>query len=325
MQTPVFWPGWEVVQKIGSGSFGAVYAIRRALFGDWEWAALKVISQPKDEKEYQELCDEYGDVDSVRRYLDGRLQEIYREYSLMNSLKGNTNIVCCDDFHHQPRSNGIGWDVYIKMELLTSLPQYLQTGVSDETVIRVGMDICNALSLCETRNIIHRDIKPHNIFVSRDGHFKLGDFGIAKISDSVQPGTQIGTFRYMAPEVYYYRPYGPQADIYSLGLVLYWMLNQHRTPILPLDGEIPGAEPVSHAAARRFGGEVLPPPLHGSPELHRIIMKACAYDPKDRYLDPERMRRDLDALLKCSVTIPASQGVRPSATGPHWHSPGDIQ
>ena len=325
MQTPVFWPGWEVVQKIGSGSFGAVYAIRRALFGAWEWAALKVISQPKDEKEYQELCDEYGDVDSVRRYLDGRLQEIYREYSLMNSLKGNTNIVCCDDFHHQPRSNGIGWDVYIKMELLTALPQYLQTGVSDETVIRVGMDICNALSLCQTRNIIHRDIKPHNIFVSRDGHFKLGDFGIAKISDSVQPGTQIGTFRYMAPEVYYYRPYGPQADIYSLGLVLYWMLNQHRTPFLPLDGEIPGAETVSHADARRFGGEVLPPPLHGSPELHRIIMKACAYDPKDRYLDPERMRRDLDALLKCSVTISTSQGVRPSATGPHWHSPGDIQ
>lgn len=324
MQTAVTWPGWEVVQQIGNGSFGAVYAIRRALFGDWEWAALKVISQPKDAKELQQLCDEWGSVDSVRQYLDNRLQEFYREYSLMNSLRGNTNIVCCDDFRHQMRPDGIGWDIFIKMELLTPLPQYLQTGVSDETAIRVGMDICNALSLCRQRDIIHRDIKPHNIFVSRDGRFKLGDFGIAKISDSVQYGTQIGTFRYMAPEVYYHRPYGPQADIYSLGLVLYWMLNQRRTPFLPLDGQIPGAETVSQADERRFRGEPLPPPLNGSPELHRIVLKACAYDPKERYADPERMRRELDALLKCSVTIPADQGIRPPTTGPHWRTPGDI-
>lgn len=324
MEDRVHWPGWEVVQQVGSGSFGAVYAIRRALFGDWEWAALKVISQPKDARELQQLCDEWGDMDSVRRYLDNRLQEIYREYSLMNSLKGNTNIVCCDDFRHQPKPDGIGWDIYIKMELLTPLTQYLQTGVSDEITIRVGMDICDALSLCKKRSIIHRDIKPHNIFVSRDGHFKLGDFGVAKISESVRPGTQIGTFRYMAPEVYYHRPYGPQADIYSLGLVLYWMLNRRRTPFLPLDGDVPGAETVSLADERRFRGEVLPPPANGSPQLHRIILKACAFDPKDRYSEPERMRRDLDALLKCSITVPAKQGIRPPVTGPHWHSPGDI-
>lgn len=324
MVNGVTWPGWEVVQQIGNGSFGEVYEIRRALFSDWEQSALKVISLPRDQQELRQLYDDCGDMDSVKRYLDTRLQEIYREYSLMNSLKGNTNIVCCDDFRHQPRPDGIGWDIFIKMELLTPLTQHMQTGISEEMVIRVGMDICNALSLCKSRNIIHRDIKPHNIFVSRDGNFKLGDFGIAKISDSVQNGTQIGTYRYMAPEVYYHQPYGTQADIYSLGLVLYWMLNQRRTPFLPLDGQIPGQDTVSQADDRRFRGEALPPPVSGSPELHRIIMKACAHDPKDRYLEPERMRRELDALLKCSVTIPADQPIRPSTTGPHWRPPGDI-
>ncbi len=320
----VTWPGWEVVGQIGSGSFGAVYELRRALFGDWERAALKVISLPKDNQELQQLYGDCGDMDSVRRYLDNRLGEIYREYSLLNSLKGNTNIVCCDDFRHQPRPDGIGWDIYIKMELLTPLPQYLQGEVSDDLVIRVGMDICNALTLCASRNILHRDIKPYNIFVSRDGNFKLGDFGIAKTADSVQKGTQIGTFRYMAPEVYYHEPYGTQADLYSLGLVLYWMLNRRRTPFLPLDGQIPGADTLSRADDRRFRGEPLPPPLEGSPELHRIVMKACAHDPRDRYAHPERMRRELDALRKCSVTIPADPVPRPSVSGPHWHSPGDI-
>ncbi len=324
MAQNVTWPGWEVLDQIGSGSFGAVYEMRRELFGDWERAALKVISLPRDKQELQQLYDDCGDMDSVCRYLDGRLSEIYREYSLLNSLKGNTNIVCCEDFRHQPRPDGVGWDIYIKMELLTTLPQYLSGGISEDIVIRVGMDICNALSLCAGRSILHRDIKPHNIFVSRDGNFKLGDFGIAKIFEGVQNGTQIGTFRYMAPEVYCRQPYGPQADIYSLGLVLYWMLNYRRTPFLPLDSQVPGADTLSQADDRRFRGEPLPPPASGSKELKRIVLKACAYDPKDRYATAERMRRELDALRKCSVTISPDAAPRPAALGPHWRAPGDI-
>lgn len=324
MDRKVTWPGWEVVGQIGGGTFGAVYEIRRELFGQWEYAALKVISLPKDQQALQQLYGDYGDWDSVRRVLEAQLADIYQEYSLMNSLKGNTNIVCCEDFRHEPHPDGMGWDIYIKMELLTPLPQYLESGISDDVVIRVGMDICNALSLCKSRNILHRDIKPYNIFVSRDGDFKLGDFGVAKLAQTVTNGTQIGTYRFMAPEVYYHRPYGPQADIYSLGLVLYWMLNCYRTPFLPLDGPGPGADTLSQADDRRFRGESLPPPTYGSPELQRIVLKACAHDPKDRYTDPERMRRELDALRKCSVTITADPTPRPTATGPHWHPPGDL-
>ena len=317
------WPGWEVVEQIGSGSFGAVYHIRRELFGDWEHAALKVLSLPRNAQHLQQLYDDCGDRDSVARLLNGQLEDIYKEYAMMTSLKGNTNIVCCDDFRHQPRADGIGWHIFIKMELLTPLTQYLESGYNEKTVIRMGMDICSALSLCQSRNIIHRDIKPQNIFVSRDGNFKLGDFGIAKIADRIANGTQIGTFRYMAPEVYNHRPYGPQADIYSLGLVMYWMLNKRRVPFLPLEGTI-DQDMLTQADHRRFRGEPLPAPLYGHPELKKIILKACSPDPAHRYADPERMRRDLDAVSKCSVTIAAQPEPRAPGSGPHWRPPGDL-
>lgn len=69
--------------------------------------------------------------------------------------------------------------------------------------------------LCKKHNIIHRDIKPANIFASGNGDYKLGDFGIAKTIEQTSGGTKIGTYDYMAPEVYHDQPYGNTADIYS--------------------------------------------------------------------------------------------------------------
>lgn len=213
----------------------------------------------------------------------------------MYQMKGNTNIVCCDDFRYNQSPDGVGWEIYIKMELLTPLLQHLSGGITEEQTTRLGMDICNALALCKSRNIIHRDIKPQNIFVSRDGDFKLGDFGIAKTVERTSGGTRTGTYRYMAPEVYYSRPYGHQADIYSLGLVMYWMLNERKAPFLPLNNRVPNATAVSEADSRRLRGEPLPLPAHGSRELRRIVLKACAFDPACRYRDAQELRADLEA------------------------------
>jgi hypothetical protein len=100
----------------------------------------------------------------------------------------------------------------------------------------------------------------------------------------------------MAPEVYNNQPYGAKADIYSLGLVLYWLLNERRTPFLPLPPAVPSSGEEDAARRRRFRGEPLPPPAHGSPALQRIVLKACAYAPKDRYQNAEELLRDLENL-----------------------------
>ena len=292
----VKWPGWETVRLIGRGSFGGVYEIERDVFGHKEKAALKVITIPQSESDIDDLLSDGYDEESITTRFEGYLHDIVREYSMMADMKGCVNIVYCDDVKYIQHDNGIGWDIFIKMELLTPLTKALGKTVSDEQTIKIAADICSALAFCEKRNLLHRDIKPQNIFVSPDGTYKLGDFGIAKTAERTTSGTKTGTYKYMAPEVYNNQPYGSKADIYSLGLVLYWLLNERRTPFLPLPPQLPAASDEDRARTRRFSGETIPTPAHGSTELKRIVLKACAYDPKDRYQTADEMLHDLNAL-----------------------------
>ena len=125
------------------------------------------------------------------------------------------------------------------MELLTSLQQVLrERTLSEKEVIKLGKDISRALILCEKKHIIHRDIKPMNVMVSQFGDYKLGDFGVSKIMDHTTFATAMGTPEYQAPEVVHMEKYGHTADIYSLGIMLYWLLNNRRMPFIGADERI---------------------------------------------------------------------------------------
>lgn len=306
----IIWPGWETVRLIGRGSFGAVYEIERDMLGEKEKAALKVITIPQSSNDIDELYGEGYDDESITSTFNAYLKSIVAEYSLMRKMNGSANVVNCDDVRYVQHDDGFGWDIFIKMELLTPLTKSLGKTVSDEQVARIGSDICKALILCKKHNIIHRDIKPANIFVSENGDYKLGDFGIAKTVEKTSGGTKIGTYEYMAPEVYHDQPYGSTVDIYSLGMVLYWLLNERRTPFLKMPPSLPTNSEKEQARKRRFGGETIPVPLHGSDELKRIVLKACAYDPKDRYQSAEELLSDFDALVgKVRSHIPDSSAL----------------
>ena len=290
------WPGWQTVRVIGRGSFGAVYEIKREVFGHEERAAMKWIAIPQSDKDVEDLMLDGYDEESLTKRFEGYLQDIVREYSMMADMKGCANIVYCDDVKYIQQENGIGWNIFIKMELLTPMAKALGKTIPEEQVIKLGKDMCSALVFCEERNVIHRDIKPQNIFIAPDGTYKLGDFGIAKTAERTTSGTKTGTYKYMAPEVYNNQPYGARADIYSLGLVLYWMLNDRRTPFLPLPPAVPGPTEEDDARRRRFSGEVIPPPAYGSRRLKAIVLKACAFNPEERYRTAQEMLTDLNAL-----------------------------
>ena len=298
---------------IGRGSYGTVYEIQRKLIdGETESAALKVITIPQNPGEIEEMYSEGYDDESITANFQAHLKSIVAEYSLMRKMGGSANVVNCKDILYIQHDDGIGWDIYIRMELLTPLMKALPIDISDETVIKVGRDICNALVLCKRHEIVHRDIKPQNIFISPNGDYKLGDFGIAKIMEKTMGGTKIGTYKYMAPEVYNNRPYGSTADIYSLGLVLYWLLNERRMPFMPLPPAKITAVREDEARQRRLSGEKIPAPAHGSAGFKQIVLKACAYEAKDRYSSAAAMLEALNALGReraaYSPSVPAVRG-----------------
>ena len=290
----ISWPGWEVVGKLGEGSFGGVYEIQRTLpDGTVERAALKKLTVPRDPAEIKELYAQNYDSASITEHFKEQMQELVQEYRFMQELSRNSYVVHCQDLRTIQHDDGIGWDIYIQMELLTPLKAWLTEWYDERKVVRLGLNLCGALNGCHQRNIIHRDIKPENILVTEDGKFKLGDFGIAKVSEKTATGTLTGTYSYMAPEVANRQHYGASADIYSLGLVMYWMMNERTLPFLPLSKKIPSGLQRQEAQDRRFSGEEIPAPLNGSLELTRIVLKACAFNPEDRYHSVQEMAEDL--------------------------------
>ncbi len=291
--------GWNITRLLGEGSYGKVFEIERSEFGQTYRAALKVITVPQSSAEVRSVISEGMSVSQAEAYFHGIVEELMHEFSIMFKLKGTANIVSCEDLRVLEHPDGIGWDILIRMELLHPLLPYVyQHPMARRDIIRLGIDICKALELCQRYNIIHRDIKPENIFISDNGDYKLGDFGIARTIERTTSGlSKKGTYSYMAPEVYAGREYGFSVDTYSLGLVLYRMLNKNRGPFLPQPPEAITFSSREQALARRMSGEPLPRPFYGEGRLSEIVLKACAFDPKDRYSSPQQLRQELEAIL----------------------------
>ena len=298
------WPDWKIVRYLGGGAYGKVYEIERNVSGvqEKEKAALKIVSRPKDEDEIEEYEVSGYDKESIIESYKSEIQNYVQEYKLMRTLQGQTNIVSCDDFTVIWNQNGIGGKVFIRMELLTPLNQVLkERALSTEEIIKLGKDIASALILCEKKNIIHRDIKPANIMVSQFGNYKLGDFGVSKIMDHATYATKMGTPEYQAPEVVHMGKYGQTADIYSLGITLYWLLNNRRMPFIGANEQLT-VERKDEAMEKRYRGEKLPAPKNGSAKLKKIVLKACEYNPEDRYASAQEMYDDLDTLRSGKTT-----------------------
>ena len=303
------WGSWYIDEQLGEGSFGKVYKVHKEEFGRVYYAAVKMISIPQSKAELEQAMNEGLDDASARSYFQTFVTDIIQEIDLMSAFKGNTNIVSLEDHEVIEKKGSIGWDILIRMELLTTLSSYMNSNpLMQEDVIQVGIDIARALELCAMKKTIHRDIKPDNIFVSQYGDYKLGDFGIARQIERTMSGlSKKGTYTYMAPEVFKGEEYGPSVDLYSLGIILYRYLNKNRTPFLPAFPDPITPRERDEALRRRMSGEKLPDIPDIDPELNALVLKACAYDREDRFKDATEFRLALEKIAGVVSKAPAPE------------------
>ncbi len=302
------WGAWYIDSLIGEGSFGKVYKVRREEFGKTYYSAVKIFTIPQNEADLRQIRGEGMDDASARSYFHAFVADIIQEIDLMSEFRGNSNIVSFEDHKVIEKTGTIGWDILIRMELLTSLTDFvMEKPLSQEEIIKLGIHICRALELCALHNTIHRDIKPDNIFVSRYGEYKLGDFGIARQIERTTSGlSKKGTYTYMAPEVFRGYEYGSSVDTYSLGIVMYRFLNQNRTPFLPDFPAVIKPSDRDESLQRRMNGKPLPPIRGIDPSLSAIVLKACAFDRKARFASPTEMREALEAVAGGKSYAPVS-------------------
>ena len=286
------WPGWTALKLLGKGSFGAVYEIHRNVRGNLEKAAMKVLRVPENDAEIARLRFQGVSWQNTEEYYENYVDSIQNEIRIMQRFVGNSHIVSYEDYSIRKRPDQIGWDLYIRMELLTGLLEYTETHPFDEkTIVRMGMDIAQGLRDCHNKGIIHRDVKPENIFVNESGNFKLGDFGVSRSAPGSQDVLSFkGTLDYMAPEIYRMLSTDERSDIYSLGMVLYQFLNGNRMPFVP---EKVTQYDLETARQRRFAGEPIPAPAHGSQRLKSAVLRAVDDKPENRFQTAEDMYLEL--------------------------------
>lgn len=156
--------------------------------------------------------------------------------------------------------------------------------------LAIAEGVCLALETAHEQGLIHRDIKPHNILVTRDGHVKVTDFGIARAASTAtltQTGTVIGSVHYLSPEQAIGRQVGVFSDIYSVGVLLYEMV----TGKVPFDGESPVAVALKHLQTDPASPRLACPDL--PEDLERVILRAMAKAPDERYASIGELLADL--------------------------------
>lgn len=294
------WGSWRAAELIAQESGCELYRVYKEEWGKQYISSVKLLSFLVGKSDIREAQTIGLDPAAMPDYFKSLVGNIQNEIELMYRLRGNSNIVAYEDHAIYEKKDSKGWDILIRMEYLRPLPDFLAgQRLERSDVVKLGIDICKALEACIREGIIHRDIKDSSIFVSPRGEYKLGSFRMAKeLMKSGRTALTSLSPLYTAPELYNEQGYDFSADIYSLGIVMYKLLNRGRLPFFPLPPNAISVDDAERALARRMSGEVLILPVDAGESLGAIILKACSYDKKDRYKSPFEFRQKLERFLK---------------------------
>ncbi len=300
--------GYRVDEKIGSGGFGTVYKVSKTNAAGTYVRALKHITLPTKKQYASVLNSMGGDYAKADDYFAGALKDIVNEIKILSTLSesGVTNIVRYYENDIIETNSPKTYDIYILMEYLTPFTDYMEDrALTVKDVIGLGKDMLTALNSCHEKNIIHRDIKDDNIFVSPDGVYKLGDFGVSKaLKDKSRAESVKGTPNFIAPEVYLGKEkYDNTVDLYSLGIVLYKLLNKSRNPFLPVFPAPYSTDDEDAAFEARMAGKIPELPVGAQNELGKAVLKAIM--PRDQRYDSAA--EFLAALNEAEKTLSAEE------------------
>ncbi len=293
--------GYTVSEKLGSGAFGTVYKVIKTNAAGQYVRALKHITIPT-EKQYNSVLNSMGgDVSKADNYFSQMLNNIVSEIRILNDLseKGVQYIVRYYENDIVVTDTPRKYDIFILMEHLTPLEDYIQSKdflVRD--VVQLGLDVLYGLQSCHNNGIIHRDIKDDNIFVSEKGEYKIGDFGVSKVlKDSSKAESLKGTPNFLAPEVYLGKEsYTKSVDLYSLGIVLYRLLNYNRNPFLPHFPEQYFSQDEDTAFEERMSGKTPELPSLGGDAIGHVIVKAIS-NSSERYQTANEFINALESAI----------------------------
>ena len=281
------WDNWHICEDglLREDSYSCVYRIQRMHLERMQYAALKVISIPKSQSEVLELQELGMSREEIQFYFYEIVREIYQKIIFISELKEKKNIIKYEDYKLTERPDEIGYDIFVRTELAHNSIEYTQCrDMTLESILKMGKDLCRGLQVYKKHNLVHGNIRPDTIFVSETMDFKFEDFEIAKgIAAYPVELSRKEAHHYVAPEIYFGKNYDHRADIYSLGIVLYFYLNQKRLPFLSQYSQQSTYKEQQEALEKRISGEEITFFNNAPACVEQVIQKAVAILPEERY------------------------------------------
>jgi len=289
------WDEWEFIELLSEDNETQVYKAKRESFNLTFYAAVKIITIPSNnEEKYLQDMNEEEKYDYYKEYVD----EVIKRINDLEKLKGAKNIVNIEDYKVVEDKGK--WYIYIRTDLLPTVNEYFyDTSLREIDVVNIGLDMCEALENCQKVGIIHGNIKPSNIFVSKFKEYMLGDFSIMKSFEvDTYTTSRKDDYMFMAPEIYHNYNADIFSEIYSLGIVMYYLLNKNRCPFMPDHSEKLTPQKVKEALLKRMNGEEIPKLTDVSDDLYNILRKCCAYQKEERYISYKELKNDLKKIAQ---------------------------
>jgi len=297
---PVFGQ-WYVDRQLGNGTDGKVFTIYKEKFdGTKETAVMKMLrlGENRNERKTFDLNDEKDETGSTEGF-EKIIHSIRKNIETVKKADNGKFFIRYDDLELRKASDGKGQLILIRLEEGKSLAEVLKgfTFTLEETY-RLGINICQALLKCRSFGYVYPNLKPENILFDKDGRCKLGDFGSFSCLEPAKTSISYKrTQYYMAPEFIKTGNINCTCDTYSLGLILYMLANSNRLPFTEPFPESVTVNSLNESTNKRLRGESMSKPVHASEALWKIISKACAFKPNERYFTPEQMLSDLKNAL----------------------------
>lgn len=279
----VFAERYEIIEELGRGGMGRVYRVLDKKIN--EEVALKLI---KPEIADSRTIERFGNELKMARKISHK--NVCRMYHL--SEESGTHYITME---------------YVPGETLKGMIRMTKQ-LSVGTAVNIAKQVCEGLGEAHRLGVVHRDLKPQNIMIDKQGNTRIMDFGIARSLESegtTRPGVMIGTPEYMSPEQTEFKDVDQRSDIYSLGIILFEML----TGRTPFEGETPISVAMMHKSERppdpaKFNAQI-------PPDLSRIILTCLEKDREYRYQSAERLLAELNDM---EAGLPTTERVIPKRT-----------
>lgn len=287
------WRDWELEDIVEHSNDSITYKAKKLEAGQICRSNIYILTIP-GESLRKKAVEKFGNHEpEVQNYYKSIVSDIEKGISALDPVSHTLNIAGCKEYEVIREERSGAWKIFMRADYAVPLSEYMLSDyITLKDIVLMGVDICSALCKCAEKGIFHGNINHTSILLSDHKDFMLSGFDLY-IKNKLPEENKF----YAAPEVLKKGEYSLLSDLYSLGIVLYSLLNNGRKPFLPSFPQKISFSDNRSSLQKRLSGEEIPLPANTDEQIGAIILKACAFDPIGRYQSPLEMKEALEGYL----------------------------